>query len=74
MAVLVNFLNGVIGMLKDVGNAVAVIALIIYGLKLLLSNDAIERENAKRVLLTILIAIILINAGDKIVQELIALI
>ena len=74
MSVLVNFMNGILILLRDVGNKALSLALLIYGLKLAFSRDAQEREDSKRMLILILISFVLINLSDKIVEELLALI
>lgn len=72
MAVLVEFINGIIEILRDAGNACLSLMLIIYGLKLVFGNPD-SRDDAKRMLLMILAAFILINFSDRLISELLAI-
>ena len=74
MSVISVFLENVIAELESIGLSIAVISLIFWGFKILVSEDALERDRAKKIFLSTLIAIILIAASEKLVQELVALI
>jgi len=74
MAVLVEFITGVTEMLRDVGNACLSLALVIYGFKFIFTRDPTEREESRRMLLAILVAFILINLSDRIIEELLLLV